>query len=125
MNKVLFYLTRENDLVCYDVIGELKGCVITFHALFKINEHRKMLKKRGIDDKLLCYCIERVCKNPNVFHSEERRGKEAIYHRCFNICGGYYTEIVYKVGSVIIITEILTTSLRKIIKRCGSYEYVK
>jgi len=111
--------------VCYDVIGELKGCIITLHALFRIDTHRGILKKYGVDDKLLCYCIERVCKNPNVYHREERQGDEVLYHRCFNICERFYTEIVYKVGSVIIITEILTTSLRKITNRCGSYERIR
>lgn len=111
--------------MCYDVIGELKGCIITLHGLFRIDTHRKILKKYGIDDKLLCYCIERICKNPNVHHSEERQGNEILYHRCFYVCGRFYTEVVYKIGSIIIITEILTTSLRKIINRCGLYERIK
>ena len=111
--------------MCYDVLGELKNCRFSKHASYRVTLHRKLLRDCGIDDRLLCYCIERVCKKPNVYHREERQGNEILYHRCFNICGRFYTEIVYKVGSVIIITEILTTSLRKIIKRCGSYERIK
>ena len=111
--------------MCYDVIGELEGCKLTYHALDEITKDRKLLRDYGIDDRLLCYCIERVCKNPNVYHREEKRGNEILYHRCFNICGRFYTEIVYKIESIIIITEILTTSLRKIINRCGSYEHIK